>query len=138
MDIIGVDNYDKLTGTDTYVAPTEPALYNPTITNATLTHERKRMEEEWELIRTSWFIRKGFLKGIVDNLHDTLNKQYYSQLKHGLIIYHNITPFQILEHLNDRWCPLNIQAKKKLRKAYYSKWDSNEHLTTFGKRLDDN
>jgi hypothetical protein len=95
------------------------------------------MEEEWELIRTSWFIRKGFLKGIVDNLRDTLNKQYYSQLKHGLIIYHNITPFQILEHLNDRWCPLNIQAKKKLRKAYYSKWDSNEHLTAFGKHLND-
>ena len=51
--------------------------------------------------------------------------------------YFNITPFQILEYLNNRWCPLNIQAKNKLRKAYYSKWDNNEHLTTFGKRLDD-
>jgi hypothetical protein len=36
------------------------------------------MEEEWELVKTSWFIQKGFLKGIVDNLWDALDKQYYS------------------------------------------------------------
>jgi hypothetical protein len=80
VDIIGVNNYDELTGIDidTYVAPTEPASYNPSITNATLTHKRKRMEEEWEQIRTLWFIHKGFLKGIVDNIRDALDKQYYS------------------------------------------------------------
>jgi hypothetical protein len=50
--------------------------------------------------------------------------------------YCNITSFQILEHLNDWWCLLDIQAKKELQKAYYSKWDSVEHLTAFGKRLD--
>ncbi len=26
---------------------------------------------------------------------------------------------------------------KKLKNAYFAKWDSNEHLTAFGKRLDD-
>jgi hypothetical protein len=51
--------------------------------------------------------------------------------------YRNITPFQILKHLNNCWCPLDVQAKKELHKAYYSKWDSNEHLTTFGKCLDE-
>ncbi len=30
-----------------------------------------------------------------------------------------------------------MQAKKELRKAYYTKWDTDEHLTAFGKRLDD-
>jgi hypothetical protein len=137
VNMIGVDNYDELTGIDTYVAPTEPVLYNPAIMNATLTHERKCMEEEWELIRTSWFICKGFLKGVIDNLHDALDKQYYSQLKHHLTMHRKISPFQILQHLNDCWCPLNVQAKKELRKAYYSKWDSDEHLTMFGKHLDD-
>jgi hypothetical protein len=102
-----------------------------------LTHERKRKEEEWELGCTSWYIRKGFLKGIVDNLRDPLDEQYYSQLRHRLTAYHNITPYQILEHLNNRWCPLDVQAKKALKKAYYTKWDSDEYLTAFGKRLDD-
>ena len=136
-DILGVNEYDDPTGIDTYMILAEPASYDPTINNATLTHKRKRKEDDWDLILTSWFIRKGFLRGIVDNLRDALDKQYYSQLKHRLTAYRNVTPFQILEHLNDRWCPLDVKAKKALKDAYYTKWDGDEHLTAFGKRLDD-
>jgi hypothetical protein len=138
VDILGFNNYYKLTGIDTYATPNEPISYNPTITNATPTHERKRKEKELDLVRTEWFIRKGFLKGVFDNLRDALDKQYYCQLKHCLTAYCNITTFKILEHLNNWWCPLDVQAKKELRKAYYSKWDSDEHLTAFGKHLNDN
>jgi hypothetical protein len=52
--------------------------------------------------------------------------------------YQNITPFQFLEHLNNRWCPLDIKAKKALKNAYYTKWVGNKHLTAFGKRHNDN
>jgi hypothetical protein len=37
--------------------------------------------------------------------------------------------------LNERWCPLDVQAKKNLKKEYYTKWDADEHLTAFRKRL---
>ena len=30
-----------------------------------------------------------------------------------------------------------MQDKKELKKNYYSKWDADEHLTAFRKRLDD-
>jgi hypothetical protein len=30
-----------------------------------------------------------------------------------------------------------VQAKKKLKDAYFAQWDRHEHLTAFGKRLDD-
>ncbi len=93
------------------------------------------MEEEWELVRTSWFIRKGFLRGVVDNLRDALDEQFYSQLRHRLTAYRDITPYQILEQFkNTRWCPLNVKAKKELKTAYYTKWEHTiEHLTAFGK-----
>jgi hypothetical protein len=55
-DILGVDEYDNLTGISTYTIPHEPASYDPNITDATPTHTRKQMEEEWELVWTSWFI----------------------------------------------------------------------------------
>jgi hypothetical protein len=71
-------------------------------------------------------------------MHDTLDKQFYLQLKHCHSAYRNITPIQILEHLNTIWCPLNVQSKKKLKDAYFAKWDSPKHLTAFGKRLNDN
>ncbi len=50
-------------------------------------------------------------------------------------MYCNITPHQILEHLNNQWCPLDVQAKKVLKKEYYTKWDADRHLTAFGKHL---
>jgi hypothetical protein len=54
--ILGTDEYNELTNINSYAIPLKPASYDPTITNATLTHECKRKEEEWELICTSWFI----------------------------------------------------------------------------------
>jgi hypothetical protein len=135
--ILCVDKYYKLTGISTYAIPEEPALYNLSINNATPTHKCKYNEEDWDLIRTAWFIRKGFLCGIVDNLRDALDKQYYSQLKHYLTAYRNVTPFQTLEHLNNCWCPLNVKAKKALQDVYSTKWDGDKHLTAFGKRLND-
>jgi hypothetical protein len=62
-DILGADEYDELTNIDSYIIPNELASYDPAITNATLTHERKCQEEEWDLIRTSWFIRKWVPSG---------------------------------------------------------------------------
>jgi hypothetical protein len=115
--IIGVDEYYKLTSISAYAILAEPALYNPSISNAMPTHKCKCKEKDWDLIHNTWFIRKGFLQGIVDNLHDALNKLYYSQLKHHLMAYHNVTPFQILKHLNDRRCLLDIKAKKALKGA---------------------
>jgi hypothetical protein len=100
-DIIGNEEYDHLTGISTYAEPVEPAAYDTTINNATLTHERKQKEEEWEQTLTSWYIRKGFLKGVIENMQDALDEQYYSQLKHRLTKYRNITPQKILDHLND-------------------------------------
>jgi hypothetical protein len=113
-DILSVNEYYKFTGITTYAIQVEPMSYNPFTNNTMPPHKHKHKEEDWDLIRTAWFIRKGFLQGIVNNLRDTLNEQYYSQLKHCLTAYHNVTPFQILEHLNDCWCPLNVKAKKAL------------------------
>ena len=125
-DILGVDKYDNLTSIDTYAILAEPASYKPTINNTMLTHKWKHKEEEWDLIHTSWFIWKGFFWGITNNLRDALDKQYYLHLKHCLMTYHNVTPFQILKHLND------------INDAYYTKWDGDEHFTAFWKLLDNN
>jgi hypothetical protein len=78
------------------------------------------------------------LRGVADNLCDDLDEQFYSQLRHRLTAYRNITPYQILEHLNTRWCPLDVKAKKELKTAYNTKWEHTiEHLMAFGKRLND-
>ena len=37
-----------------------------------------------------------------------------------------------------KWCPIDIHAKKNLRMAYYEEWDKEIHLKVFGKCLIDN
>ncbi len=120
-DILGVNKYDNLTNISMYAIPHEPASYDPNITDATPAHTQKRMKEELELVLTSWFIQKGFLRGIVNNLWDALDEQYYFQLHRRLTAYHIITPYQILKHLKNCWCPLNVKAKMDLKTAHYTK-----------------
>ncbi len=75
-------------------------------------------------------------QSVAANFRDALNKSWYSQLKSVHTAYRNTTLIQILEHLNLRWCPLNVHAQKNLRIAYYAEWDGKQHLTAFGKHLD--
>ncbi len=95
------------------------------------------MEQEWERTCKTWAIRKGFLQGVAGNFRDALNESWYSQLKSVHTAYHNTAPIQILEHLNSGWCPLDVHTKKNLCIAYYAEWDREQHLTAFGKHLDD-
>jgi gas vesicle protein len=134
-DILGRDEYN-LTNIDIDDIPEQqPTTYDPDIDDATPTHQRKRMEEEWERRLTSWYIRKGFLKGTAANLRNALDEQYYAQLRNVRTAYRNVLPRMILEHLNNWWCPLDVQARKQLRQNYYSPWSPEEHLTAFGMRL---
>jgi hypothetical protein len=135
-EIIGKDEYNNLTNL-TWVQETKPSNYDPAITDATATSTRKIIEQEWEQTHKIWAIRKGFLCGVA-NIRKALDKNWYSQLKHIYTAYRNVTPIQIITHLNSQWCPLDTHTKKKLKQDYYAKWDGNTHLTAFGKRLDDN
>ena len=40
--------------------------------------------------------------------------------------------------MKTRWYLLDVHAKNNLCLAYYTEWDSEIHLTAFGKRLNDN
>jgi hypothetical protein len=71
------------------------------------------------------------------NMRDVLDEQYYSQLKNINTAYRNTTPIQILVHLNTHWCPLDVQARKIIKKEFYTNWDSSDvHITAFGMKLD--
>ncbi len=71
------------------------------------------------------------------NMRDALDEQYYSQLKNINTAYRNTTLIQILEHLDTRWCQLNVHARKLLKAEFHADWDSTVmHLTAFGMKLD--
>ncbi len=70
------------------------------------------------------------------NMRNVLDKQYYLQLKHINIAYRNTIPIQILKHLDTRWCPLVVRARKFLKAEFHANWYSTVmHLTAFGMKL---
>jgi hypothetical protein len=95
------------------------------------------MEQAWEQNRETWAIQKGFLHSVAANMHDALDENWYSQLKHLHTTYRNVQPIQILEHLNTQWCLFDVHAKKIIKAKYWTKWDGDIHLTAFGKCLND-
>ncbi len=56
--ILGAEEYNELTRINSYAI--KSASYNPTITNAMLTHKCKQKKVEWDLVHTAWFDLKGF------------------------------------------------------------------------------
>ena len=116
-EIIGEDKYNHLSNL-TWVQEVKPNTYDPNITDTTATdttatHTRKQMEQEWERTHKIWAITKGFLLGVAANFREALDENWYSQLKSVHSAYRNTTPIQILQHLETRWCLLDIHAKKK-------------------------
>jgi hypothetical protein len=135
-EIIGPAEYTHLTNLN-WNQETEPAAYDPAIQATTAVHTRKRMEEEWEEKRESWFIRKGFLRGATMNMRDAFDEEYYLQLKNINTAYRNTTPIQILDHLDTRWCPLDVRTRKLLKAEFHADWDNTVmHITAFGMKLD--
>jgi len=63
---------------------------------------------------------------------------YHNQLKHGVLHYRNVHPRQYIAHLKTVWVILDKRIKDELTKNYYRGWnDTDEHITGFALRLDD-
>ena len=136
-DILGIDEYKDLTNISMYNIPYEPASYDPNITDATLTHTRKRIEKEGTRSDLVVHPKRLPVRRCQQPLGCTRRAILFPALPptNGVPQQH----YQILEHLNNRWCPLDVKAKKELKTAYYTKWDhAVKHLMAFGKCLDNN
>jgi hypothetical protein len=133
------DDYELRFGITTYVAPTKPPHYNPTIDIHTPTYLRKQLEEENEQKKRDYWTYMGVSRGMAENLRDAMAEQYYSKLKHTIIAYKNVTTLHIMEHVDTEIAPMNTKEKKKIKDDYYRSWDraDGEALSQFTKRLEE-
>ena len=133
------NDYQIRTSITTYVAPTEPPHYDPTITAATPTFQRKQLEEEMEQKKHDYFTWVGASRGMAENLRNAMEEQYYNELKHSIVGYKNVTTYQILDHLDKVWVTMNTKEKKKITAEYFKPWDvaGGVALSAFTKALDE-
>ena len=135
-EVTGAAEYLRLTG-EVYVEPVMVEAFNPAITNATSDYQTKKKMAEYDELREAWYVRKGFIQGIGDNIRDALDENYYKQLREKIIGYKGVTIVEYFEHLDAKWCKIDTNTIKQMKKEYYEPWDPIDHITEFSKRLND-
>ena len=135
-EVIGAVNYLRITNL-VYVEPAQVEAFNPAITQATTDYQTKKKAAEYEELREAWYTRKGLIQGIGENIRDALDERYYEQLRKKIIGYKNVKITDYFNHLDEKWCKIDTNTIKQMKKEYYEPWDPQEHITEFTKRLDD-
>ena len=121
-----------------YIAPTEPPIRHAGIHGTTTAHRAALLTAENDVERHDWAIIKGFRRAISSNIRDALDLRYHNQLKHRVLHYRNVHPRQYIAHLKTVWVILDERIKDELTKNFYRGWnDTEEHITGFARRLDD-
>jgi len=132
------NEYELRTGITTFAEPTEPVQYDPAINANTPTFQRKQMEQEHEQTKHDYWTWKGASKGLAERLRGSMERQYYSELEHHITGFRAVTTLEILDHIAEKWAPMDPRAKKQIKDDYYRDWDiaGGQELSAFTKALD--
>ena len=115
-----------------------PALRHPTITARTSAHNTAIYTAENEEDLCNYTVVKGFCKIMSMKICDTLDIQYFNQLKHSILNYQNVRPHNYLVHLKTVWVIMDKQVIRELTGHYYWGWKPDEeHITGFVVRLNE-
>jgi hypothetical protein len=89
--VTGAQEYLTITTTAstpiTYIPKAAPAAFNPAINTATTEFQVRKKMAEWEAKREAWYTQCGVEEGLCKNFRNTVDEQYYHQLKKPIIGY---------------------------------------------------
>ena len=88
-------------------------------------------------MRECYYTLCGVEEGLTANFRAAIDEQYYKQLKKPIVGYRGIKIKDYFDHLDTKWCKLDTNSISEMKAEYYQKWVGEEHVTDFGKRLDD-
>ena len=78
---------------------------------------------------------EGFRSGFGVIFRQAFDLTYYEQLWEETFIYKRVLPVTYITHLETRHVILDTVVVKRLKAGYYRGWDVEEHITSFGVRL---
>ena len=126
-----VDYFGK-TGLN-YVLPVKPAeLVDPTgKTAAVIKAEQAALDVE----NRNWAKLQGYRKAYGELFREAFDEQYYEQLYHDVFKYRRVLPIEYIRHMRNNWVVLDDVEIAEIKAKYYKGW-GEEHITSFGKRLE--
>ena len=79
---------------------------------------------------------EGFREGFGENYRKAFDPKYYEQLWEETFKYKRVLPITYITHLETRHVLLDTMVIARLRKEALRGWEAEEHITSFGTRLD--
>ena len=77
-------------------------------------------------LKERWARKKGFERGITDNILDALDERYYCALKHQCFGYRRVLPRAYFVHLETHWCKLDTATRKRMKADYLTPWGERD------------
>ena len=116
-----------------YVPPVKPdLLVDPTgKTAATVKAEQAALD----VANRNWATLQGYRKAYGELFREAFDEQYYEQLYHDVFKYRRVLPIEYIRHMRSKWVILDDVELADIKAKYFRGW-GDEHITSFGQRLE--
>ena len=119
-----------------YVAPVQPAN-SPVLPAGPTAAQIRQLTDDNNLLKRDWAMLQGFRRGVSANIRDALDLEFYSALEHADYGYIDVLPREYIVHLETDHCPMDVAAIKDIKAQYYRGKGTDERLSKFATRLDE-
>ena len=120
------------------INPAENPACNALINQGTSDYQRDKKSAENGFMRETWKTYLFSKEGIWYNIRDAIDLPYYKQLKVKAVGYKKVNISEYLKYLDEKWCKIDTNTRKRTKYAYYEKWIREEHKKVFGNRINNN
>ena len=116
-----------------FVAPANPGHYPEGPIPAA---QRAQREAEHKALIAQFQTCVGVAKGLKDLILQAVEEDFLLELRDNLVAYLNVTPFQMLTHLRDRWGTMDFVDINALLAECDMPWNAAEVPTKYFNQVD--
>jgi hypothetical protein len=118
--------YTTMTGGTAFTNPANPGIYPTTLTAIAEAGTRARAEAEHKELINQYEMYEGVCQGTKDLILKAVNNKYLIEIKHETLGYLNLSPREMLDHLQNRGGALDFVDTKTLLAERDGEWDASK------------
>jgi hypothetical protein len=118
--------YTTMTGRTAFINPTNSGIYPVGLALNALAGTRARAEAEHKELINQYEMYEGVRQGTKDLILKAVDNEYLIKIKHKTLGYLNLSPKEMLDHLQNRGGALNFVDTKTLLAERDGEWDASE------------
>jgi hypothetical protein len=128
--IMETEAYTTMTGRTAFINPTNPGIYPVGLALNALAGTRARAEAEHKELINQYKMYEGVRQGTKDLILEAVDNEYPIKINNKTLGYLNLSPKEMLNHLQNRGGALNFADTKTILAEKDGEWDASKNRTT--------